>query len=237
MHGLAERLLVIAAACRDAASRLHVGVPWVYHPLSYAWAVHEQYLRRYAATPKRVLFLGMNPGPHGMVQTGIPFGDVPSVRDWLGLDAPIAAPPRTHPRRPVLGWAYPRREPSGRRLWGLLAARFGSPEACFAEQLVVNWCPLAFFDADGANLTPERLPAAARRALEELCDAHLAAIIAATGCATVVALGAVAAAAARRVGAARVVPLPHPSPANPGANRGWADIAERTLREAGVWAP
>ena len=36
---------------------------------------------------KRVVFLGMNPGPFGMAQVGVPFGEVAAVRDWLRIDA------------------------------------------------------------------------------------------------------------------------------------------------------
>ena len=63
-----------AARLRDATKKLAFAPPvtHVYNPLDYAWAAHEAYLRRYAASPKRVLFMGMNPGPVGMVQPGVP---------------------------------------------------------------------------------------------------------------------------------------------------------------------
>src|SRR5689334_22585808 len=75
----------------------------VYNPLEYAWPAHELYLEKYAAAPKQVLFLGMNPGPFGMAQTGIPFGEVAAVRDWLKIQTPVKKPAREHPKRPVEG--------------------------------------------------------------------------------------------------------------------------------------
>ena len=114
-------------------------VAYVYDPIVYAWRAHEIYLRRYANGRKRVLFLGMNPGPFGMVQTGIPFGEIAAVRDWLGIQATIRAPPAEHPKRPVMGFNCRRSEISGQRLWGLFAQRFGSADKFFEEHLVVNY--------------------------------------------------------------------------------------------------
>ncbi len=49
-------------------------VTHVYNPLSYAKHNHNLYLETYGVGPKEVIFLGMNPGPWGMAQTGVPFG-------------------------------------------------------------------------------------------------------------------------------------------------------------------
>ena len=35
---------------------------------------------------KEAVFLGMNPGLWGMAQTGVPFGTVSLVRDWMGIE-------------------------------------------------------------------------------------------------------------------------------------------------------
>ena len=43
----------------------------VYNPVEYAWEPHRSYVTRYCQGPKQVLFLGMNPGPFGMAQTGV----------------------------------------------------------------------------------------------------------------------------------------------------------------------
>lgn len=43
----------------------------VYNPTEYATSLHCQYLERFLTGQKRILFLGMNPGPWGMCQTGV----------------------------------------------------------------------------------------------------------------------------------------------------------------------
>ena len=89
----------------------------------------------------------MNPGPFGMAQTGVPFGEIAAVRDWLKIERPVGRPEREHPKRPVSGFDCARSEVSGRRLWGLFAERFGTPERFFAGHIVTNYCPLAFLES------------------------------------------------------------------------------------------
>lgn len=228
--------IALAAELRDRCDAMRFAGLTVYNPLAYAWPVHAEYLRRFAAGRKKTLFLGMNPGPFGMAQIGVPFGEIAAARDWMRLSGAIGKPAREHPKRPIQGWDCPRSEVSGRRLWGLFAARFAGPEAFFADHLVVNWCPLAFMGDSGANITPDKLPAAELAPLQRACDAHLAGVIAATGAAVVVGLGKIASAAAARAGAPRTVDVLHPSPASPAANRDWAGAATRALVAAGVWA-
>jgi single-strand selective monofunctional uracil DNA glycosylase len=211
----------------------------VYNPLDYAWAAHAEYLRRYVAGTKRVIFLGMNPGPFGMVQTGVPFGEVEAVRDWLGIDVSFDPPERQHPRRPVLGFACTRSEVSGRRLWGLFRERFGAADRFFDEHTVLNYCPLAFLDESGRNRTPDRLPVEERQALFAECDRHLRDALCILDPAWVIGVGGFATARAQAAvngGRARVGRLEHPSPANPRANRDWSGLATGQLTELGVWA-
>jgi single-strand selective monofunctional uracil DNA glycosylase len=238
-----EGLVDAAAALRDAVGRLRFRAPvaYVYNPLEYAWEAHAAYLRRYGTGRKRVLFLGMNPGPFGMAQTGVPFGEVSAVRSWMGLQTPVGRPSREHPRRPVQGLDCPRSEVSGRRLWGLFAERFGSPDRFFAEHFVANYCPLVFMADTGANLTPDRLPAAELGPLYEACDAHLRRCVELLKPAWLVGVGGFAAdraqaALATARGTVQVGRVLHPSPASPAANRGWAEAATRELRSSGVWS-
>lgn len=238
---VAPRVLAAAQRLARACRRLAPVAPVVhcYHPLTYAWAVHQAYVERWGASPRRVLLLGMNPGPFGMAQTGVPFGDVTQVRTWLGLSGTIRAPRHQHPRRPILGWACARAEVSGTRLWGSFARHFGSPEAFFAEHFIANYCPVAFLAASGANRTPDQLPAAMRAAVLPPCDAHLRAVVAALGCAWVVGIGAFAAARAREVLAGqpvRIATILHPSPASPLANRDWFGTIHGQLIAQGVWS-
>lgn len=214
----------------------------IYNPLIYARDPHEAYLDRYGAPPKKVIFLGMNPGPFGMAQTGVPFGEVQTVREWLGITGTVGTPPRPHPRRPVEGFSCTRSEVSGRRLWGLFRDRYGTPDAFFADHLVANYCPLVFMTESGANTTPDKLPRGHREALFEVCDGHLQRLLEVTGAGTVVGVGRFAAARAglvveeiRADARPRVVTILHPSPASPAANRGWGDAVVRTLTEEGVW--
>ena len=223
-------------------SRLRFAAPvsHVYLPLDYAAAPHEAYLRRYGRPPRRVVLLGMNPGPFGMVQTGIPFGDVTMVRDWLGLEEPVGKPEVVHPKRPVLGFGCQRREVSGARLWGWARDRFVTPARFFATFFVANYCPLAFLEASGRNRTPDKLPADEQTPLFAACDEALRRLVEAMQPSHVVGVGSFACKRARMAlsGLDVVVgTILHPSPASPLANRGWAAAASRQLVALGIGLP
>ena len=180
----------------------------------------------------------MNPGPFGMAQTGVPFGEIAAVRDWLRIECEVGKPARQHPRRPIVGFRCQRSEVSGQRLWGLFAARYGAAENFFAEHVVMNYCPLSFVESSGRNRTPDKLPAAEKAALFALCDEHLRSVIAALEPEWLIGIGDFAAKRAAQVfqnGAPRLGRMPHPSPASPAANRNWAEAAARSLTQLGVW--
>ncbi len=229
----------ISRALTRAVQPLTFGAPvsHVYNPLAYARANHELYLERYARRGCEALLLGMNPGPFGMVQSGVPFGEVNLVRDWLEIDAPLKRPPDEHPRRPVLGLACPRSEVSGRRVWEWARQRFGTADAFFDRFFVWNYCPLAFLEAGGRNRTPDKLPAAEREPLFAACGQALCRMVEYLDPRLVIGVGRFAETQARitldsdeiTVGA-----ILHPSPASPAANRGWAPQAEAQLRELGI---
>ncbi len=236
----AQALIDAAKKLSHSVSELTFSAPvtHVYNPLDYAWAAHEQYLQRYGKGHKRIVFLGMNPGPFGMTQIGVPFGEIAAARDWMRLDAPINKPAEENPSRPVEGWACKRSEVSGRRLWGLFAERFGTPEKFFADHFVANYCPLAFF-AGGRNVTPDKLPGKESAPLFAACDAHLVDVVKATNAEWVIGIGAFAEAQAQRALAGlpkvRIGRILHPSPASPVANRGWAEQAIRQMHALGIW--
>jgi len=235
-----DLLLKAAATLSAAVSRLKFPPPvaCVYNPLDYAWQPHELYIKKFAIGPRRVLFLGMNPGPFGMAQTGIPFGEVEAVANWLKVTAPVSQPRQTHPKRPVEGFDCTRSEVSGRRLWGLFAARFHEPKRFFADHFVANYCPLAFMDEGGRNLTPDKFPAAQTERLYAACDEHLRAITAALRPEWIIGVGDFAEKRARltlegtRVRFGKIL---HPSPASPAANRDWPGTATKQLQALGVW--
>ena len=224
-------------ARKVARLRFAAPVSHVYLPLEYAAAPHEAYLRRYGQPPRPVVLLGMNPGPFGMAQTGIPFGDVSMVRDWLRLEAPVGKPDVVHPKRPVLGFECPRSEVSGTRLWGWARDRFGTPARFFATFFVANYCPLAFFEASGRNFTPDKLPTAEQAPLFAACDVALRRLVEVMQPRHVVGVGSFAfkRAQAALAGFDVVVgTILHPSPASPLANRGWAAAASRQLAALGI---
>jgi single-strand selective monofunctional uracil DNA glycosylase len=215
-------------------------VTHTYNPLEYAWESHCQYLERFGRGPKKVLFLGMNPGPYGMAQTGVPFGEIPAVRDWMGISAPVARPDPEHPKRPVTGFDCPRSEVSGRRLWGLFAGRFPEAGDFFTEHFVANYCPLVWMKDTGANLTPDKIPAESMKPVNAACAAHLQEVVKLLQPQYLIGVGAFAekqlATAARAAGSDAVLgKILHPSPASPAANRDFAGTAARQLAELGLW--
>lgn len=240
----ASPLVAIVRRLAEESDRLAFRPPVaaVYNPLIYAREPLERYLERWGAGPKELLFVGMNPGPFGMMQTGVPFGEVVAVRDWLGISGRVARPAGEHPKRPVLGFECRRSEVSGARLWGWAKARCDRPERFFDRAFVWNWCPLGFLEASGRNLTPDKLGADERAALETVCDAALASVVAHLRPEWVVAVGAFAEAAIRRAlrdrvagdETPRVARIPHPSPASPTANRDWPAQADAALAAAGI---
>lgn len=238
----AKPLVAIARRLGEEVSALRFSAPvtHVYNPLDYAWAAHAQYLERYGAAPKEVLLLGMNPGPWGMAQTGVPFGEVGAVRDWLRIDAVIQRPADEHPKRKVEGLTCPRSEVSGARLWGWARETFGTPGRFFERFFIANYCPLAFLEESGRNRTPDKLAAGEKGPLLEICDRALRKTVEHFRPEHVIGVGAFAEGRARAalegidVSIGRIL---HPSPASPAANRGWAKRAVFELRGLGVDMP
>lgn len=215
-------------------------VAHVYHTLDYTWEAHRKYLERFGKGKKQVVFLGMNPGPFGMAQTGVPFGEVAAVRDWMGIEAPIGKPDHEHPKRPIEGFACQRSEVSGRRLWGLFSERFGTADVFFKDHFVLNYCPLVWMSSTGANLTPDKLSVAEMAPVEEACQKHLQEVIGLLKPSWLIGVGGFAEERLRRAAEAsgskaRIGRVLHPSPASPAANRGWAEAASKQLEAQGVW--
>lgn len=242
MSSLASQVRAASRRLHRETARLRFASPvtHVYHPLGYARRPHEAYLERYAATRKRVLFLGMNPGPFGMAQTGVPFGDVAWVRGWLGIEAAVDVPPRAHPKRPIEGFACRRGEVSGARLWSAIAESYRTPERFFRDSFVANYCPLVFLEASGRNRTPDRLPASEREPLFAACDRHLVRLVELLAPEWVIGVGRFASDRARAAlgeSGPRIGTVLHPSPASPAANRGWEALARAALCTLGICRP
>ena len=211
---------------------------YIYNPLEYAWEIHRQYLELAGVGKKKVIFLGMNPGPFGMAQTGVPFGEISSVRDWMGLKGRVKKPIPEHPKRPVDGLSFSKSEVSGRRLWGLFSEKFPNPKDFFEDHFVANYCPLVFMEESGRNRTPDKLPAKEKKPLQDMCDWHLREIVEIMEPEWLIGVGGFAKKRAEEALTGieiQIGTILHPSPASPAANRGWAVAATKQLIDQSVW--
>jgi single-strand selective monofunctional uracil DNA glycosylase len=237
-----RKLLAATDTLNERLHGLRFGAPvsHVYNPLEYARAPHELYVKRFGATKKRVLLMGMNPGPWGMAQTGVPFGEIEAVRDWMGITAPVGKPEPEHPKRPIAGFDCEKSEVSGRRLWGLFSEAFPNVDDFFADHYVVNYCPLVWMEESGRNRTPDNLPAAEMEPVSEACDAYVGEHLKLLEPEWVIGVGGFAENCLARVAASfhitvNVGRILHPSPASPAANRDWAGTAAKQLSSLGLW--
>jgi single-strand selective monofunctional uracil DNA glycosylase len=126
---------------------------------------------------------------------------------------------------------------SGQRLWGWARENFRTPQRFFERFFVANYCPLAFIEASGRNRTPDKLPRIEQAALFKACDRALRRTVERLRAEHVVGVGRFAAdraAAALRGSGIKLGVMPHPSPASPAANRGWAAQATRALADLGI---
>ncbi|MBU1218456.1 single-stranded DNA-binding protein [Myxococcota bacterium] len=204
----------------------------VYNPLVYAMKNYEQYLDKFGSGETRLVFLGMNPGPFGMVQTGIPFGEVTAVKDFLKISDMTDEPAAQHPVRKIEGFNCRRSEVSGRRLWGFFQEKFDCSENMAGKVFVANYCPLAFLTERGSNITPDKLKKSEQRELYEVCDDLFKNTIRMLNPEVVIGIGNFAAECASRLitdSDCRILKIPHPSPANPRANKFWKQDTEEII--------
>ncbi len=232
-----EAALTMSASLRSL--QFPERIKYIYAPLEYAWPIHQQYIECFGKQRKRIIWLGMNPGPHGMAQTAIPFGEVETVKSWLKLTGAVQSPQNSHPKKPVIGLSYQRSEVSGKRLWGLFKKHYKSADAFFSSNYVINYCPLMFLDEAGRNITPDRLPKDIRTELEQICDRHLQSAIKCLSPQWIVGVGKYAHRIAKQnaSGSIKTATILHPSPANPAANQNWAAKAVQQLQVQGVIFP
>jgi single-strand selective monofunctional uracil DNA glycosylase len=242
METIASRLIAASRLLADELRPLVFSGPvsHSYLTIDYAREGYEGYLKKFGDSSKRVLFLGMNPGPYGMAQTGVPFGEVAMVRDWMGLNPKIGRPANEHTKRRISGMECEKSEVSGRRLWGLFSQRFPKAEDFFAGHLAINFCPLIWMKDTGANLTPDKIRAGEMEAVDAACQRHLQTMIRILEPVFLIGVGGYAErqmmVAGEKVGVgSKIGKILHPSPASPAANRGWAEVAQRQLEELGVW--
>ncbi len=235
---IAEQLIELTRRFSKKIGRLRFGgtISHVYNPLDYARLPHEEYLRRYADSEKKAVFLGMNPGPFGMAQTGVPFGEVSAVRDWVKIGAEVGKPPVENPKRPIDGFNCGRSEVSGRRLWGAIAALYITPDKFFSKFFVANYCPLVFMESGGRNVTPDKLSSAERELVYGICDEYLRESVRLLKPSWVIGVGKFAEKRAHEaLGSVpvRITSVLHPSPASPAANQDWTGKFKTKLRSLG----
>ena len=239
---IADKIVDVTLKLSDDLNNLKFvdSITHVYNPLSYAWEAHELYIRKRCNSLKQVLFLGMNPGPFGMAQTGVPFGEVEMVKNWVGVNSIIKKPKNEHPNRLIEGFNCKRSEVSGRRLWQMFQKRYKSAESFFSKSYVLNYCPLLFMEKSGKNFTPEKLPLRNNAELYRSCDEHLARVVKILNVKWVICIGNFAKkradVALRDFDKLKTGYILHPSPANPKANSGWAQLATEQLKQIGVWS-
>ncbi len=214
--------------CNRGVSRIlkHPSVAYVTNPLDYAWDYHEQFIDKWSVFGAKTLLLGMNPGPYGMAQTGVPFGATAMARNVLHIEErEVKTPLGAHPKRPVEGLSMQRQEVSGTRFWSMLADHYGSTESIFSNIYVVNHCPLLLLGETGRNVTPVDLPQSVIEPVLKACDCHLKSVVDVMGIEAVVGVGNYAKKRAKSVlDGVRIDSMWHPSPASPLANRnGGAD--------------
>lgn len=233
---LISRTKLLSAQCNKLSFTFD---GYVYNPLDYAWQCHEAFLRKYIEKNAVALFLGMNPGPFGMMQTGVPFGEILAVKNYLKIEGIVSKPQIEHPGRPVLGLETTRSEISGKRIWGLIAEHY--PKCDFSKDIAVfNYCPLGFLlnIKTAKNETPDHLAKDERKALEDVCNSYLYDVIEMINPKMLVGVGKYAQNKLETVNDKsdrKVFSIIHPSPGNPQANNGWSEKTTAKLREEGLW--
>lgn len=238
-------VLKITTRLRDRASKIcfEHKVGWYYNPLDYAWPVHRAYKESLCNPSGRALLVGMNPGPWGMGQTGVPFGDPQIVGDWMGLgkDFVIKKPASERDSRPVNGFDSERREGSGQRLYGFLKECFGNLKNFFEANFVISYCPLLMFTPEAKNLTPPNLLKKEKKKIYSICDPYLKDMINIYSPEVLVGIGKFATERLREVSPSDgddIFRIPHPSPANPEATRNggsyWRSRVKKVLTEANL---
>ena len=237
---IAEQLLSLEKKLVNEVGKISFNLPvaYVYSPLEYAFNIHTLYVKKYCNTPKKILFLGMNPGPWGMSQTGVPFGEINMVKNWLKISGPVGKPAREQENRKVTGFECKRSEVSGKRLWGLFKELCGTPEKFFKHAYVHNYCPIALMDKKGCNITPAEMKGKEQLTLHSDCDKTLADIIKLLKAEIVIGIGGYAEKRAQLVVKShnlhvQILCLPHPSP-RAANNKNWNEKATKKLTEFGL---
>ena len=211
-------------------------IEYAYNPLEYAWNPHSEYIRRHGGMGAKTLLVGMNPG-HGMGNTGIPFGCPKMVKEILEITGlTVGSPRKTHPKRQIIGLEHPKPEVSGTRIWGTLSQIYGPRNAAASEVFIVNHCPLWMFDEKGRNITPDKLTGNVSTQLTKICNQHLQKVVEILEIKRVIGVGKYAQKRINEIFEQNLElildGIPHPSPANPFANRNGGEDWRNAFKDA-----
>lgn len=217
---------------------LEIHDTFIYNPLSYAKESLFKYFGYFKDHEVNTVYLGMNPGPYGMLQTGIPFGAVDKVRQFLNINDGVKKPYIEHPFRPITGFETKRNEISGTRLWSLFEEVYKTKENFFSDNAVLNYCPLAFLAEDkrAGNIALDKIKGEYRGEIERVCDKYLNLYLMLLKPKVLVGIGQYAYKVLLRneYKCDKVFSIPHPSPANPKANVNWIENTINVLENEGV---
>ncbi|XP_076299727.1 single-strand-selective monofunctional uracil-DNA glycosylase isoform X3 [Lasioglossum baleicum] len=151
---------------------------------------------------------------------------------------PVGKPAKEQPDRKVTGFQCTRSEVSGKRLWGLFKELCGNPENFFEHAYIHNYCPIAFMDKKGRNITPSEIKGAEIAKVHSACDKVLADIIRLLKVEILIGIGIYAEKRSQLVVQSHKLPikilcLPHPSP-RAANNKNWSEKATKKLSEFGL---
>ena len=212
-------------------------IEFAYNPLNYAWESHKTYLKNYGYLGATKIIMGMNPG-HGMGNTGIPFGCPEKVKNYLKIrDVKINKPKKIHPKRLVTGLECKKPEISGKRIWGLVEEIYGAPEKAFQNIFVLNHFPLWMFNSSGQNITPDKLSISSSKIIFEKCNRYLIDVVSILKIKRIICVGKYASRMAHKAVKNSdfqdliIDEIPHPSPANPLANKEKGALWKKIARE------
>ena len=243
---IAKELIILANRLRINCNKLKQNliknnkqIEFAYNPLDYAWKPHEYYLRKYGSLGAKTIIMGMNPG-HGMGNTGIPFGCPKKVKNYLKIvNLNVKKPRKEHPKREIMGLECKKPEISGKRIWNLIEEIYGPPSVAFKNIFVLNHFPLWMFNASGQNITPDKLNLSESKKIFDICNKHLADVINTLHADTIIGVGKYAHKMAKlaimetKLPHVKVKEIPHPSPANPIANKNkgkfWKNISKEII--------
>ncbi|XP_073844130.1 single-strand selective monofunctional uracil-DNA glycosylase-like [Musca autumnalis] len=201
----------------------------IYRPLDYAAQIYRNFLQKYLNGPKRILFVGMNPSRYGSLLTGIPFGDITTVRDRMQLDVSS------------LDSMEIGEEQSSQRFWNLIKSIFNDEQdfidRFFQNCFVHNVCPLVFINNNGHNVSfqslAERMTMETRQ-IEVICRSYLELQVQLLQPEIIIAVGWYAFNMLRSLdyyknGRCIVEKIPHPSPKNFDSELDWINVCKPML--------